>query len=124
MVFLRPVVMRDAETTNRISLDRYEQIRGFQKEMQPAPSIVVPINDSPVIPPMRSGEDSAHPLSAPQSSPGTTKPLPVRPQGEAAPRPQGETTQPQGGTTPVPVVVPVIVPAAPAASAPASAAGG
>jgi general secretion pathway protein D len=111
MVFLRPVVMRDAETTNKLSLDRYEQIRGFQKDMQPKPSVLVPINDSPVIAPMQRVEDAGQ-LSAPQSSPGTTRPLPVRPQGQG-----------QGETTPVPVVVPVIVPALPAASAPASAPG-
>ena len=109
MVFLRPVVMRDAETANRISVDRYEQIRAFQKEMQPKSSVLVPINDSPVIPPMRAAEESGLQLSAPQSSPGTTKPLPLRQQPEQAP--------------PVPVVVPVIVtpPAAAPASAPASA---
>jgi len=106
MVFLRPVVMRDAETTNRLSLDRYEQIRGFQKDMQPRSSVLVPINDSPVIPPMRRVEEDGQGLSAPQSSPGTTKPLPLRPQPEAAP--------------PSTVVVPVIVPQA---SAPASAPG-
>jgi general secretion pathway protein D len=110
MVFLRPVVMRDAATTNKLSLERYEQIRGFQREMQPRPSVLVPINESPVIAPIQRAEDSGQ-LSAPQSSPGTTKPLPVRPEG-------------QGGSTPVPVVVPMIVPAAPAASAPASAPGG
>ena len=101
MVFLRPVVMRDADTTNRISLDRYEQIRGFQKAMQPKSSVLVPINESPVIPPMGQEE----PLSAPQTSPGTTKSLPLRPQPDPAP--------------PATVVVPVIVP--PPAAAPASA---
>jgi len=107
MVFLRPVVMRDAETTNRVSLERYEQIRGFQREMQPVPSVLVPINESPVIAPIRRPEETGQ-LSAPQSSPGTTRPLPrSQPTGEAA----------------VPVVVPVIVPSAPAASAPASAPG-
>jgi general secretion pathway protein D len=110
MVFLRPVVMRDAETTNRVSLERYEQIRAFQREMQPNPSLLVPINESPVIAPIRHPEETGQ-LSAPQSSPGTTKPVP-RPPGDAA----------------VPVVVPVIVPSAPAsappASAPASAPGG
>jgi general secretion pathway protein D len=106
MVFLRPVVMRDAETANRISVERYEQIRGFQKEMQPKPSVLVPINDSPVIPPMRRLDEAGQPLAAPQSSPGTTKPaLPARPQ----PEPDAAAT----------VVVPVIV--APPASAPASA---
>jgi general secretion pathway protein D len=103
MVFLRPVVMRDAETTNRISLDRYEQIRGFQREMQPTPSVLVPINDSPVIAPLRHVEEGPGQLSAPQTSPGTAKPLGVQPRTE---------TQPA-----VPLVVPVIVPAAPAASA-------
>jgi general secretion pathway protein D len=114
MVFLRPVVMRDAETTNRLSVDRYEQIRGFQKEMQPTPSVLVPINESPVIPPMRRVEDAGHPLAAPQTSPGTTKPLPMPPPSDAPLRPQGDST-------PVPVVVPVIVPPA---AAPASAPGG
>src|SRR5205085_12545962 len=81
MVFLRPVVMRDAETTNKVSLDRYDQIRGFQKEMQPKPSALVPINESPVIAPIPRVEDAGQ-LSAPQSSPGTTKPLPLRPQSQ------------------------------------------
>jgi general secretion pathway protein D len=109
MVFLRPVVMRDADTTNRISLERYEQIRSFQREMQPSPSVLVPINESPVIAPIRPGGDTGQ-ISAPQSSPGTTKPV--------APR------QPTDAT--VPVVVPVIVPSAVPASAPpaASAPGG
>jgi len=106
MVFLRPVVMRDADTTNRISLDRYEQIRSFQREMQPNPSVLVPINESPVIAPIRPSGDTS-PISAPQSSPGTTKPVPK---------------QPADAT--VPVVVPVIVPSAVPASAPASAPGG
>jgi len=105
MVFLRPVVMRDAETTNRISLERYEQIRAFQREMKPNPSFLVPINESPVIAPIRTPEETGQ-LSSPQSSPGTTRPIP---------RPPGET--------PAPVVVPVIVPSAPAAPAPASAPG-
>ncbi|MDQ6640859.1 MAG: type II secretion system secretin GspD, partial [Pseudomonadota bacterium] len=79
MVFLRPVVMRDADTANRLSLDRYEQIRGFQKEMQPPRSLLVPINDSPVIPPMRHIDDAGQPLAAPQSSPGTSPNPVVRP---------------------------------------------
>ncbi len=88
MVFLRPVVMRDADTANRLSLDRYEQMRGFQKDMQPPRSFLVPINDSPVIPPMRHIDDAGQPLAAPQTSPGTAanpivKPLP--PKGDGSP---------------------------------------
>ena len=50
MVFLRPVVMRDADSSNKFSADRYDQIRQRQSEAQPAPSWVMPINESPVLP--------------------------------------------------------------------------
>jgi len=52
MVFLRPIVMRDADATNKFSVDRYDEMRGRQKEAQPEPSIVTPINQAPVAPPM------------------------------------------------------------------------
>ncbi len=57
MVFLRPVVLRDADSANRLSLDRYDQIRGEQKFSQPEPSAVLPINESPVLPPLRQPKD-------------------------------------------------------------------
>ncbi|MBL8306346.1 MAG: type II secretion system secretin GspD [Rubrivivax sp.] len=50
MVFLRPVVMRDAESAARFSNGRYEQIRAQQQDKQPVPSVVLPINESPVLP--------------------------------------------------------------------------
>ena len=111
MVFLRPVVMRDAETANRLSLDRYEQIRGFQKDMQPPPSLLVPINDSPVVPPMRRIDDAGQPLAAPQSSPGTRRP---RGPTEAAERRRADGERPD---VPPPVIARRR--AAPPASAPA-----
>src|SRR4029077_3970603 len=52
MVFLRPVVMRDVDSANKVSLERYELIRSFQKEMQPKPNVFLPISDTPVIPPL------------------------------------------------------------------------
>ena len=87
MVFLRPVVMRDAESTNKLSLDRYELIRAQQKDAQPTPSLLLPINDSPVVPPLRPLDGTAAPLAAPPSSPGTEpnpglrKPPPGAPPG-------------------------------------------
>jgi general secretion pathway protein D len=51
MVFLRPVVVRDAASTDTLSLDRYDMMRGAQKEGQPIPSVMVPINAAPVLPP-------------------------------------------------------------------------
>jgi general secretion pathway protein D len=50
MVFLRPVVVRDASASDRLSNDRYEQMRSSQQTNQPLPSSVVPINEAPVLP--------------------------------------------------------------------------
>jgi len=70
MVFLRPVVVRDADSASRLSLDRYDQIRAQQQRAQPAPSFVMPINESPVLPPIpRSGSAPAAPPPAPLSPP-------------------------------------------------------
>ena len=51
MVFLRPVVLRDARETGNLALDRYELMRAIQKDAQPTPSAVVPVNEAPVMPP-------------------------------------------------------------------------
>ena len=71
IVFLRPIVLRDADSANRLSLDRYEQIRGEQKAAQPPPSFVMPINESPVLPPLRApaGAASAPPASLAPKAP-------------------------------------------------------
>ena len=50
MVFLRPVVVRDAISTEAFSTDRYEMMRGAQQQAQPLPSVMVPINEAPVLP--------------------------------------------------------------------------
>ncbi|MDP3708993.1 MAG: type II secretion system protein GspD, partial [Polaromonas sp.] len=51
MVFLRPVVVRDAASTDALSLDRYDLMRTSQQRAQPLPSTLVPINEAPVLPP-------------------------------------------------------------------------
>ena len=51
IVFLRPIVLRDADSANKLSVDRYDQMRGEQKVMQPPPSMVLPVNQAPVLPP-------------------------------------------------------------------------
>ena len=50
MVFLRPVVVRDAAATEQLSLDRYDLMRASQTSAQPPFNIVLPINDSAVLP--------------------------------------------------------------------------
>jgi general secretion pathway protein D len=78
MVFLRPVVVRDADSASRLSLDRYDQIRAQQQRAQPAPSVVMPINESPVLPPIPRGG------SAPAVSPAPLSPPPA-PRTDTAP---------------------------------------
>ena len=50
MVFLRPVVMRDAAATDAFSLDHYELMRNSQQQAQPVTSTGVPVNSSVVLP--------------------------------------------------------------------------
>jgi general secretion pathway protein D len=50
MVFLRPVVMRDGPTGDKLTMDRYDLIRAQQQRAQPQPSAVLPINEAPVLP--------------------------------------------------------------------------
>ncbi|MDD2919010.1 type II secretion system secretin GspD [Rhodoferax sp.] len=51
MVFLRPVVVRDAQATDQLSLDRYDLMRAGLQKAQPAPSLLAPINEAPLLPP-------------------------------------------------------------------------
>jgi general secretion pathway protein D len=59
MVFLRPVVVRDAAQSDMLSLDRYDLMRGKQEGSQPASSITVPINGSPVLPALQRADPAA-----------------------------------------------------------------
>jgi len=52
MVFLRPVVLRDASASDALSLSRYDLMRSSQATVQPAPNAVLPIQDAPQLPPM------------------------------------------------------------------------
>jgi len=123
MVFLKPTVLRDAETSNRISTERYEQIRSFQRDMQPAPNIFIPVTGSPVIPPLGAAEGAGDTITAPQTSPGTEPPVIRKPKPDEAP-PSGAPAH-APGPTPAPLPPPIIVPApvviVPAPAAPASA---
>lgn len=63
MVFLRPVVLRDSDSTNQLSLGRYDQIRGMQQETQPADRVLLRAVPSSVVLPEIEPRSSA-----PQSS--------------------------------------------------------
>ncbi|GAB1391369.1 MAG: type II secretion system protein GspD [Rubrivivax sp.] len=83
MVFLRPIVMRDAQAQQRLSEDRYEQIRAYQMGNQPRPSLVLPIERAPVLPPQTPA--SAAPLAP--FEPPASAPASAGPTGAGADRP-------------------------------------
>jgi general secretion pathway protein D len=63
MVFLRPVVVRDGQSTERLSMDRYELMRSGQRDAQPVPSQLLPINEAAQLPevPVRKAPGAAKP---------------------------------------------------------------
>ena len=51
MVFLRPVVVRDANASANLSMDRYDMIRGLQGNAQPRDNpLLRAVSDAPVLP--------------------------------------------------------------------------
>jgi general secretion pathway protein D len=73
MLFIRPVVVRDAQQTDALSLDRYDLMRAGQKDAQPEPSSVLNINEAPVLPPLLAPKTSPKP-AAPLINVPATKP--------------------------------------------------
>ncbi|MBS0433343.1 MAG: type II secretion system secretin GspD [Proteobacteria bacterium] len=65
MVFLKPTIMRDGEAASRLSLDRYDLIRARQQEAQPAPNVLIPLKDAPVLPPLNPPASAAPAASGP-----------------------------------------------------------
>ncbi len=81
MVFLRPVVMRDATASNSLSIDRYELLRGEQKDVRIPSNLLLPLNGVPVVPPLKAVEDPAQPISPPSNRPPPTGPASNLPAG-------------------------------------------
>lgn len=79
MVFLRPIVMRDGEATNKLSLDRYDLIRNEQQKVQLPSNLLLPIGSVPVIPPLQTPAPSttAAPLAPARERPMSTPAAPA-----------------------------------------------
>jgi general secretion pathway protein D len=91
MVFLRPVVIRDAATSDALVQDRYEAIRALQQGTQPAPSAVLGgVSAAPVLPPLQTqtpatpGNPRAVP-PGPLIAPLQTESIPLTPAPAPAP---------------------------------------
>ena len=65
MVFLRPVVVRDASAADSLSMDRYDLMRSAQKDAQPQTSATVPVNQAPVMPALKPAGPAVSPLATP-----------------------------------------------------------
>jgi general secretion pathway protein D len=76
MVFLRPVVLRDAPGTDQLSLDRYDLMRGMESSAQPKSSLVVPINASPIMPDLPPRRAPAAPSGSQEQQPVAPGPTP------------------------------------------------
>ncbi|MEY4712991.1 MAG: putative secretin, ral secretion pathway protein component of type secretion system [Pseudomonadota bacterium] len=89
MVFLRPVVVRDAARGDELTLDRYELMRLKQQAAQPVPSAVVPVNGAPVLPPYPVPPAASAPPGAPAqpAAPTTAQPRAVPAPPLLQPRP-------------------------------------
>ena len=63
MVFLRPVVVRDARASDALSTSRYDLMRASQTLAQPGTNIGLPIDDAPMLPPRPDDDGTASPAS-------------------------------------------------------------
>lgn len=115
MVFLRPVVVRDAHSADRLSLDRYDSMRAGLAGNQPERSSALRINSAPTLPEynQRPGRAALSQADAPPASPADAATAPVvrEPTGG---RPLASPAVQAGGLSPAPQ------PAAPLAPPPAA----
>jgi len=84
MMFLRPVVMRDAATTAQVTNERYDNMRALQQRLQPADNVMLNgVDAAPVIPerpilappPSQSRTDERPPLQGTALIPPPTPPV-------------------------------------------------
>jgi general secretion pathway protein D len=50
MLFLRPIVIRSQADADRLTMNRYDAIRAQQQSLQPDHSLLMRVNDAPVLP--------------------------------------------------------------------------
>ncbi len=91
MVFLRPVVVRTQAAADSLTLDRYDAIRAQQQAAQPRPSVLVPVNDAPLLPQIERRAPPAAPLQPGYVVPGAAgaTPAPAATPSPVSPAPAG-----------------------------------
>ncbi len=102
MVFLRPVVMRDVDAANAITLDRYEYMRQKQINSQPEPSTVLgAVNGAPVVEPLKLSNEMVPPsVRQPLDDPNAAEPNVMMPRVQPVPAPNAEPVTPVAPVAP------------------------
>ena len=93
MVFLRPVVVRDATATDDLSMDRYEMMRAQQRQTPSQPHPLLPVPAPAGLPPWPATGPSATPAPVAPAAPGAP--------GEAPVARPGSVWQPRGSPAPL-----------------------
>ena len=111
MVFLRPLIIRSQDQLNALSMDRYDLIRAAQQGVgQPRQSVIMPINEAPVVP---AAPASGPTLRSGNVPPPLSWPEPLPPRGPGAPQP---ASLPAAPAAPAPAAAPTVsTPVAPQA---------
>ncbi|MDI1258018.1 type II secretion system secretin GspD [Aquabacterium sp.] len=80
MVFLRPIVMRTQESSNAITLDRYDYMRNLQEGSRPEASTIMRVNEVPVLDPLKLSNNLSMPsVRQPLDDPNAAVPTVVMP---------------------------------------------
>jgi len=72
MVFLRPVILRDARAADAVSVDRYQYLMNEQQRTQPGPQSVLPQVEAPQLPQLKPRPAPAAAVPGPASPPAST----------------------------------------------------
>lgn len=96
MVFLRPVVIRDQEASNAVTLDRYEFMRQKQINSQPeGGGVLGKVNGAPQMEPWKLSNDMAPPsVRQPLDDPNAAEPTVVMPRVQPVPAPASAPAAP------------------------------
>jgi general secretion pathway protein D len=96
MVFLRPVVIRDQEASNAVTLDRYEFMRQKQINSQPeGGGVLGKVNGAPQMEPWKLSNDMVPPsVRQPLDDPNAAEPTVVMPRVQPVPAPASAPAAP------------------------------
>jgi general secretion pathway protein D len=74
MLFLRPYVIRSVDDSRSLTINRYDLMRGLQKESAPTPHFALPKYENPMLPEIRLGQDPAAKAPVePATTPGSAQ---------------------------------------------------